>query len=83
MIIGYQKPFDFDSTQPIQAHEVKESMFEILAPSLMEYGVAWNVVLLGAKGIEWVYYGGYGYIVGWFIRFAPGLYNMAAHGFPT
>ena len=69
--------FDFDSTEPIPAHELKESK---LMPWLIENLVAWDIVLVGAWACKWMYYGGYNHLISCFIRFAPNLYNMATTG---
>jgi hypothetical protein len=70
--------FDFDSSTPIQAHELKEA--SKVLPWVIEYMVAINVVLLGAWGCAWVYYGGHVFIVWLFAKYAPAIYMMATHG---
>lgn len=75
---GYK--FDFDSTEPMPAHDPEPSLFNRMAPTLIDYMLAWDVVFLGAVAIKWMYNGGYTKFISWFMRWAPDLYIMTTTG---
>jgi hypothetical protein len=70
--------FDFDSSVPVQAQELKE-LSKVL-PWAIEYMVAIDLVLAGAWACVWIYFGGYTHIVWLFAKYAPGIYLMATSG---
>ncbi|MFK7695675.1 hypothetical protein [Paenibacillus sp. HJGM_3] len=80
MKAAYRYKFDFDSEQPIPAHDPSPSLFNMAAPWLIDNMLAIDVVLAGAWAVKWVYYGGYHVLISGLIRFCPGLYTLATTG---
>ena len=77
---AYAYKFDFDSEEPIPAHDPKPTFISIFGHPLIETFLAWDIVLIGAWACKWVYYGGSRVIMSWFMHFAPELYRMTTTG---